>query len=111
MGRFGGDLGSGSRLDGLSPGAVFPSEGHIAGKAWFPEGVGEADIQQMAREMRASGPGKPMVEGSPARVWTSLQNGPKGPYPVVMIDDGNGGITLTPDLKAWELVPPPRPPT
>jgi hypothetical protein len=49
---------------------------------------------------------EPMGEGSPARVWTSVQHGPDGPYHVVMIDDGAGGVTMTPDLKGWTAAGP-----
>ncbi len=83
-------------------GAVFPSSSHVNGKAWFPDGTEPSDLQRIADDLDASGPGVPIV-GSDGTVWIGHVPNDQGGYPVVMIDDGAGGITMTPDLKKWSL--------
>lgn len=86
---------------GTSRGAVFPSDSHETGKAWFPPGTEPDHLQKIIDDLEDAGPGRPMDSGG--RVWTGTVPNDQGGYPVVMIDDGNGGVTLTPDLQGWEI--------
>ncbi|MEQ1570550.1 MAG: hypothetical protein ABMA64_33275, partial [Myxococcota bacterium] len=87
---------------GTRRGAVFPSKSHKTGKAWFPDGTGPDELQKIADDLQASKPGVPM-KGSTGTTWTGRVENEQGGYPVVMIDDGNGGVTMTPDLAGWEV--------
>jgi hypothetical protein len=87
---------------GTRRGAVFPSKAHKDGKAWFPDGTGPDQLQKIADDLEASKPGVPM-QGSTGTVWTGRIDNDRGGYPVVMIDDGNGGVTMTPDLAGWDV--------